>query len=75
MNITPYPSFEAAFEAVRTATDANAAALRVMAERARRLSWSLRIAFADSESDRRRARRDMARAYRRPSLIHKGGKP
>lgn len=75
MNITPYPSFEAAFEAVRQAVDANSAAMRVMAERARRLSWSLRIAFAETESDRRRARRDMARAYRRPALIHKGGKP
>lgn len=75
MNITPYPSFEAAFNAVRQAVDANSAAMRVMAERARRLSWSLRIAFAETESDRRRARRDMARAYRRPALIHKGGKP
>lgn len=75
MNITPYPSFEAAFQAVRMASDASTAAMRVMAERARRLSWSLKIAFAETESDRRRARRDMARAYRRPTLIHKGGKP
>lgn len=75
MNITPFPSFEAAFEAVRAATDASAAAMRVMAERARRLSWSLKIAFAETKSDRRRAQRDMARAYRRPALIHKGGKP
>lgn len=75
MSITPYPSFEAAFEAVRTATDANAAAMRVVAEHARRLSWSLKIAFAETPRDARRARRDMARAYRRPALIHKGRKP
>ena len=74
MNVTPYPSFDAAFEAVRMAMDSNAAAMRIMAERARRLSWSLKIAFAETERDRRRARRDMARAYRRPSLIHNGGK-
>lgn len=75
MSIVPFPSFEAAFDSVRLPMDGSAADMRVMAERARRLSWSLRIAFAEAESDRRRARRDMARAYRRPALIHKGGKP
>lgn len=75
MNITPFPSFEAAFAAVRATTAANAEAVRIMAENARRLSWRLKIAFAETDSDARRARRDMARAYRRPAVIHKGGKP
>ncbi|MCO4257392.1 hypothetical protein [Pseudarthrobacter cellobiosi] len=46
-----------------------------LAEQSRRIAWNLQIIFADTERERRRIRRDMARAYRKPALIHRGGKP
>ena len=62
----------------RTVSELSASLRRAsqrMAEQNRRLSWNLRILFADTERERRYIRRDMAREYRRPSLIHNGGKP
>jgi hypothetical protein len=67
------------FRSMLESLDEFAAGLRAVSEAAgwanRATRWDLRIAFADTEKQRRRLRRDRAREYRRPALIHKGGKP
>ncbi|GAP53836.1 hypothetical protein AHiyo6_04010 [Arthrobacter sp. Hiyo6] len=61
--------------AISAASEGIRAFGRQMAIESRRIDWDLAILLADDPKRRRRLRRDMAREYRRPSLIHNGGKP
>jgi hypothetical protein len=67
------------FARINAAMDDAAVAIRAvgasMARASRRIEWDLSIAFTDDPKHRRRLIRDRAREYRRPALIHKGGKP